>query len=101
MSNIAEGLERFRPGEFHQYLSVVKGSCGEVRSQLYVALDARYITQSGFESLMSRLLKWEIYWVVCDVLWNAGENSSETNVDNNETTQHSLLSTFYFSVLTV
>lgn len=54
MSNIAEGFERFRPGEFHQFLSIAKGSCGEVRSQLYVALDARYITQPNFDGLMSQ-----------------------------------------------
>lgn len=54
MSNIAEGFERFRPGEFHQFLSIAKGSCGEVRSQLYVALDARYITQLNFDGLMSQ-----------------------------------------------
>lgn len=54
MSNIAEGFERFRPGEFHQFLSIAKGSRGEVRSQLYVALDARYITQPNFDGLMSQ-----------------------------------------------
>jgi four helix bundle protein len=54
MSNLAEGFERFRPGEFHQFLSVAKGSCAELRSQLYVALDARYIQQPTFELLMKQ-----------------------------------------------
>src|ERR1044071_9935221 len=39
MSNIAEGYERGKPSEFHQFLCVAKGSCAEVRSQLYTALD--------------------------------------------------------------
>lgn len=53
MSNIAEGFERNRPGEFHQFLSTAKSSCAEVRSQLYVALDADYLTDTRFSNLMS------------------------------------------------
>jgi four helix bundle protein len=52
MSNLAEGFERGRPGEFHQFLSISKGSCAELRSQLYVALDAHYINHTTFEALM-------------------------------------------------
>ncbi|HAF12872.1 MAG TPA: four helix bundle protein, partial [Blastocatellia bacterium] len=52
MSNVAEGFERGKPGEFHQFLSIAKGSCAELRSQLYVALDAGYLGQQKFESLM-------------------------------------------------
>jgi four helix bundle protein len=54
MSNVAEGFERNRPTEFHQFLSVAKASCGEVRSQLYVALDAGYLDLSSFEILRSQ-----------------------------------------------
>lgn len=52
MSNIAEGFERGRPSEFHQFLSIAKASCAELRSQLYVALDAGHLTVSAFNDLM-------------------------------------------------
>ena len=51
MSNIAEGYERLGPSEFGHFLSVAKGSCGEVRSQLYVALDVGYIDLATFTDL--------------------------------------------------
>jgi four helix bundle protein len=51
MSNIAEGFERSGTGEFMQFLATAKGSAGEVRSQLYVALDQGYIDQAAFEGL--------------------------------------------------
>src|ERR1051325_2118721 len=51
MGNIAEGFERGGDKEFIQFLSHSKGSCGEVRSHLYVALDQQYITQAVFDQL--------------------------------------------------
>jgi four helix bundle protein len=54
MSNLAEGFERAGRAEFHQYLVVSKGSCAEVRSQLYVALDAEYLSTEDFEVLQAR-----------------------------------------------
>lgn len=51
LSNIAEGFERGGDREFLQYLAVAKGSCGEVRAQLYVAYDQGYMSQDRFDSL--------------------------------------------------
>jgi four helix bundle protein len=48
MSNIAEGFERGSSAEFHQFIVIAKGSCAELRSQLYVALDVGHITQAEF-----------------------------------------------------
>lgn len=52
-SNIAEGFERGGPVEFRHFLSIAKGSAGEVRSQLHVALDQGYIDQDTFERMHS------------------------------------------------
>jgi four helix bundle protein len=51
MDNIAEGFERSSRLEFIQFLGIAKGSCGEVKSQLYRAADQGYITKSEFDEL--------------------------------------------------
>ena len=49
VSNIAEGFERGGDREFSQFLSIAKGSSGELRAQLFIALDQQYITQAQFD----------------------------------------------------
>jgi four helix bundle protein len=51
MGNVAEGYDRGGDKEFIQFLSVSKGSCGEVKSHLYVALDQQYINPIQFNQL--------------------------------------------------
>jgi len=51
VSNIAEGFERGSDKEFIRFLSYAKGSCGEVRTQLYIAKDLDYLSDSTFQDL--------------------------------------------------
>ncbi|EKE18986.1 MAG: S23 ribosomal protein [uncultured bacterium] len=51
MNNIAEGFERKGDKEFSHFLYIAKGSCGEVRSMIYLALDLGYITKEEFDEL--------------------------------------------------
>ena len=51
VSNIAEGFERRSNSQFIQFLDIANGSAGEVRAQLYVALDLGYITQEQFQAV--------------------------------------------------
>ena len=51
MNNIAEGFERNSDAEFARFLTIAKGSCGEVRSLLYTAQDLKYISDKDAEKL--------------------------------------------------
>jgi len=51
MNNIAEGFERGSNKDFAKFIFIARGSCGEVRSMLYVALDQHYIERDEFDRL--------------------------------------------------
>lgn len=57
VSNIAEGYERDGDKEFLQFLYIAKGSCGEVRAQLYLAYDRKYLSSEQFEALSSKAVQ--------------------------------------------
>ena len=57
VSNIAEGYERDGDREFAQFLYIAKGSAGEVRAQLYLALDRHYLTNERFALLSDKARK--------------------------------------------
>lgn len=56
MDNIAEGFERGNRAEFIVFLGYAKGSAGEVRSQLYRALDRKYLSANEFEHLYNLII---------------------------------------------
>ncbi len=51
MSNIAEGFESRTDVQFTNYLGMARASAGEVRAQLYIALDQGYLTKEKFEEM--------------------------------------------------
>lgn len=53
-SNIAEGFDRGTRESLVNYLFIAKGSCGEVRNQLYVAADEAYITPAQLREGLTR-----------------------------------------------
>lgn len=54
-SNIVEGFEKNNNNEFVRFLKIAKGSSGEVRNQLYIALAINYINQEEFDILNTKL----------------------------------------------
>lgn len=54
-SNIVEGFEKNNNNEFVRFLKIAKGSVGETRNQLYIALAINYISQLEFKNTNKNL----------------------------------------------
>jgi four helix bundle protein len=54
MSNIAEGYERLHVPEKRQFYNVARASCGELRSQLHLLRDIKFIPDDQFELLIEQ-----------------------------------------------
>lgn len=50
-NNVAEGFERMGNKELKKFLYIAKGSCGEVRSMLYIASELGYINKEEFDAI--------------------------------------------------
>ena len=55
-TNIAEGFERSSRKEYLQFLNIAKGSAGEVRSLLRVALEVGYLSNASYELLRDEVM---------------------------------------------
>jgi len=54
-SNVAEGYERDSNKEFVRFLNISKGSCGELRTQLYISRKLRFIKKVDSDRLVTEL----------------------------------------------
>jgi four helix bundle protein len=51
-SNVAEGYERNSNKEFVRFLNIAKGSCGELRTQLYISRKLDFLNKADFDHLI-------------------------------------------------
>jgi four helix bundle protein len=94
MSNIAEGFERGGNQEFGQFLYIAKGSCGELRSQLYVAVDQGYVSGKESEELMHSLKRLSsMIGSLINYLKRSGMKGAKYNNSNRSTTSNDSIST--------
>ncbi len=81
MNNIAEGFDRSKitkdNKQFISFLNIASGSCGEVKSMLYLAQDLNYLSQDEAEKLRSecRSISAKITGLVMTLQDNNGKNN--------------------------
>ena len=84
LSNIAEGFERSGNKGFLQFLAIAKGSCGEVRAQLYIAYDQNYIDETKFKEISNKLIRNQPFDCRIYEIFAAIGNAPEVNSMNFE-----------------
>ena len=83
MNNIAEGFDRSKISkdnkQFISFLNIASGSCGEVKSMLYLAQDLNYLSQEEAEKLRSECISIsaKITGLVMTLQDNNGKNNRE------------------------
>jgi len=87
VSNIAEGFDSKSNAEFHRFLVYARRSISEVKSQLYVAVDAKYISQEEFDLIYSQADKVGKLTNGFLRFLSANKKSKPKSTDNNQTNQ--------------
>ncbi len=81
MNNISEGYERKGDAEFYRFLSIAKGSCGELRNMLYIAEDLNYIIENDAVTL--REASRNISKGIAALMRRIKQDKSDTKIETN------------------
>lgn len=84
-SNIAEGYERNSSGDFVRFLNIAKGSCGELKTQIYIAGKLGYINNEQLTVWLNETR--EIAAMLSGLIKNRKINSKQGAVNREKSEQ--------------